>query len=89
MKEENSKDEINEIKETEEIVNENTNENIIENSENKEVPNDIENNKQNSLEPKRIKIPLIVLILFILILITGIVTEAILLLQPYLHFLYN
>ena len=83
MKEESSKDEINEMKETEETVSENF-------SENKDISNNmeynLEDNKKNIPEPKRIKIPLIVLILFLMILITGIVAGAIIILKHYIQF---
>ena len=63
MEKENSKDEINENKETEEIVK--------------------ENNKflNSQIEPKRIKIPLIGLVLAFMIILTGIIVGAIVLLQ--------
>lgn len=98
MKKENSKDEINNQKETEDIKleknDENTNKendekefesykiesNEIE-KEAKEIVNEEKSSSSNVLEPKRIKIPLVGLILLLMIIITGIIVGTIIFLK--------
>lgn len=98
MKKENSKDEINNQKETEDIEIEKNDENANKENENKEIEShkiegrDIEkeaeeivNEEKSSssdvLEPKRIKIPLVGLILLLMIIITGIIVGTIMFLK--------
>ena len=106
MKKENSKDEINNQKETEDIKLEKNDENMNkENDENtnkendekefesykiesneiekeaKEIVNEEKSSSSNVLEPKRIKIPLVGLILLLMIIITGIIVGTIIFLK--------
>ena len=106
MKKENSKDEINNQKETEDIKLEKNDENMNkENDENtnkendekeyesykiesneiekeaKEIVNEEKSSSSNVLEPKRIKIPLVGLVLALFIIIIGITVGTIMLLQ--------